>query len=210
MNNKDKIILDLCGGTGAWSKPYKDAGYDVRVITLPRHNILLWEGNFEIIDAIDTGRVYGILAAPPCTMFSMARTTAKTPRDLVGAVEIVKACLEIIWSCQYSGNKLAFWAMENPKARLRWFMGVPALSFNPYDYGDPYRKPTDLWGNFNTNLKRNFVLMDSRQERLSKINSQELQELPEGYVVDEGMSKTAIRRSMTHPGFAQAFFKANQ
>lgn len=30
-----KIILDLCGGTGSWSKPYRDAGYDVRVITLP-------------------------------------------------------------------------------------------------------------------------------------------------------------------------------
>lgn len=26
MKNKDKIILDPCGGTGAWSKPYKDAG----------------------------------------------------------------------------------------------------------------------------------------------------------------------------------------
>lgn len=25
-----KIILDLCGGTGSWSKPYRDAGYDVR------------------------------------------------------------------------------------------------------------------------------------------------------------------------------------
>jgi len=24
-----KIILDLCGDTGAWSKPYADAGYDV-------------------------------------------------------------------------------------------------------------------------------------------------------------------------------------
>lgn len=24
-----KIILDLCGGTGSWSKPYRDAGYDV-------------------------------------------------------------------------------------------------------------------------------------------------------------------------------------
>ena len=29
-----KIILDLCGGTGAWSEPYKEAGYDVKVITL--------------------------------------------------------------------------------------------------------------------------------------------------------------------------------
>ena len=25
-----RIILDLCGGTGAWSKPYKDAGYTAR------------------------------------------------------------------------------------------------------------------------------------------------------------------------------------
>ena len=31
----EKIILDLCGGTGAWSKPYREAGYDVRLITLP-------------------------------------------------------------------------------------------------------------------------------------------------------------------------------
>ena len=44
MNKKDnskKIILDLCGGTGSWSKPYKDAGYDVRVITLPEHDVLI-------------------------------------------------------------------------------------------------------------------------------------------------------------------------
>lgn len=35
----NKIILDLCGGTGAWSKPYKDAGYDVQVITLPTYDL---------------------------------------------------------------------------------------------------------------------------------------------------------------------------
>jgi hypothetical protein len=34
-NNSEKIILDLCGGTGAWSQPYKDAGYTVHNITLP-------------------------------------------------------------------------------------------------------------------------------------------------------------------------------
>ena len=33
--NDTKIILDLCGGTGAWSKDYKEAGYDVRIINLP-------------------------------------------------------------------------------------------------------------------------------------------------------------------------------
>ncbi len=63
MDNSGKIILDLCGGTGAWSKPYKDAGYDVRLITLPEYDVL----NYEPPD-----KVHGVLAAPPCTHFSIA------------------------------------------------------------------------------------------------------------------------------------------
>jgi len=57
MNNKDKIILDLCGGTGAWSKPYKDNGYNVRNITLPEYDVRTFKS---------PNNVYGILAAPPC------------------------------------------------------------------------------------------------------------------------------------------------
>jgi hypothetical protein len=53
---KDKIILDLCGGTGAWSRPYRLAGYDVRVITLPDYDVRCFE---------PPENVYGILAAPP-------------------------------------------------------------------------------------------------------------------------------------------------
>ncbi len=45
-DNSKKIILDLCGGTGAWSKPYADAGYDVRVITLPDYDITTFNHNF--------------------------------------------------------------------------------------------------------------------------------------------------------------------
>ena len=59
MNNTNKIILDLCGGTGAWSAPYKEAGYDVRNITLPEYDVR----NYKIPDE----PIYGILAAPPCT-----------------------------------------------------------------------------------------------------------------------------------------------
>ena len=43
MANSKKIILDLCGGTGSWSKAYKDAGYDVRLITLPDHDVTTYE-----------------------------------------------------------------------------------------------------------------------------------------------------------------------
>lgn len=39
MNKPERIILDLCGGTGSWSKPYADAGFTVYVITLPMFNV---------------------------------------------------------------------------------------------------------------------------------------------------------------------------
>lgn len=198
---KGRIILDLCGGTGAWSKPYKDAGYDVRVITAPA---------FDVRTFVPPKGVYGILAAPPCTMFSMARTNAKTPRDLRGAMEIVNACMRIIAECQYDGNRLAFWALENPKARLRWFLGIPALTFNPFDFGDAYRKPTDIWGNFNTDLKRTPIALDPTQDKQSRLNLQHLQPIPEDYVRDPNMSPRAIARSITHTGFAKAFYEANK
>jgi len=203
MDNSKKIILDLCGGTGAWSKPYQDAGCDVRVITYPDYDVT----KFHLINV---DMIYGILAAPPCTMFSMARTVAKTPRDLEGAMEVVKACLRIIWEAQYKGTKLKFWALENPKATLRWFLGLPALTFNPYDYGDPYRKPTDIWGNFNTDLKKTPVELNPLQRKQSQLNSQEMRPIPEDYKIDPNMSKRAIQRSMTMPGFAKAFYNANK
>jgi hypothetical protein len=196
-----KIILDLCGGTGAWSRPYKEAGYDVRVITLPDHDVATYK---------PPKNVYGILAAPPCTMFSMARTNAKTPRDLRGAMETVQACLRIIWECQYQDKRLKFWALENPKARLRWFLGVPALTFSPNDYGDAYRKPTDIWGNFNTDLKKQPVKLDPKQDKQSRLNVQHLLPIPADYKRDPKMSPRAIARSITHPGFANAFFNANR
>lgn len=222
-----KIILDLCGGTGAWSKPYKDAGYIVQVLTMPNIDITKTFYNdpygaigTDIINfcnkygqpifKVQTNLVYGILAAPPCTMFSMARTIAKTPRDLQGAMEIVKSCLEIIYHCQYSGKRLAFWAMENPKGRLRWFMGLPAMTFNPYDFGDAYRKPTDLWGNFNTDLKKTPVALNSAQDKQSRLNLEDLNPIPEDYVRDPNMTPRAIARSITHTGFAKAFYEANK
>ena len=36
---EERIILDLCGGTGAWSRPYKDAGYNVQNVTLPEYDV---------------------------------------------------------------------------------------------------------------------------------------------------------------------------
>ena len=192
MENKQKIILDLCGGTGAWSKPYKDAGYDVRLITLPDNDVRSYK---------PPKNVYGILAAPPCTMFSLARTTAKIPRDLDKGFEIVRFCLEIIWK-----TKPKFWVMENPKGLLRKFMGRPVFVFDASEFGENYNKHTDLWGYFKEPKKMKEYIRYVSTDK----NTRKLPAIPEDYKIDHTMSKIAIKRSITPAGFAKAFFKANK
>lgn len=194
-----KIILDLCGATGSWSKPYKKAGYDVRVITLPKDDVLFYQ---------PPKNVYGILAAPPCYKFSFARTNAKMPRDLENSIAIAKSCLRIIWTCQYKLKSdmqkkppLKFWALENPRGMLNWFLGKPAFEFNPYDFGDNYKKRTCIWGYFNEPKKRS---IKCTKPKFDKMASKDIH--PEKF----GKLTRQERRAITPKGFARAFFEANQ
>lgn len=201
MNNH--IILDLCGGTGAWSRPYKEAGYDVRLVTLPEYDVSCY---------VPPERVWGILAAPPCTHFSFCRTNAKSSRDLRGGVKVVSDCLRIIWESQYMiGNDaskkspLKFWALENPYyGMLKWFLGKPSFIFSPYQFGDPVKKKTALWGNFNIPLGK-FQLVDDTQ--LCKFDRLE----NDNIYYHEGTKHfdRSTRRAITPTGFAKAFFLAN-
>lgn len=202
--SQEKIILDLCGGTGSWSRPYAEAGYDVRVITLPDHDVATYK---------PPNGVYGILAAPPCTMFSIARMTAKTPRDFEKGMETILACLKIIWKCQGNGEypALKFWALENPGSGfLKNFLGKPAHSFQPMMYGDKYTKLTSLWGFFKTPQPKP-VRMEFGDDFASLGRDKGAEkEIPEGYKMPPDMTPRQVRRSITPSGFAQAFFESNQ
>lgn len=214
-----KIILDLCGGTGSWSKPYAEHGYTVYIITLPQYDIYqseCAEGFIYFRDAdggvlkIPANEVYGILSAPTCTMFSLARSTAKTPRDLEEGMRLVKKCLDIIWYCKIvPGSQLKFWALENPLGLLRWFLGRPLFTFSPEEFGENYTKKTDIWGYFNIPKKKPYKL-SAEEQLLSCRNNRVLPELPKGYIVPKGWRTQAARRSMTSPKFAEAFYKANK
>jgi len=208
---KNKIILDLCGGTGAWSAPYKNHGYDVRNITLPDYDVRTYK---------PPENVYGILAAPPCTMFSLARTKAKKPRDLKEGMEIVRACLNIIWSYmeieQDTKKKtlpLKFWALENPNGMLKYFLGKPAFEFNPYEFGDGYKKRTMLWGWFNEPKKKiGKILVNSPYHSLNPEKMKKFDKLASREIAPEMFGKLTRqeRRAITPAGFAKAFYKANQ
>ena len=194
-----KIILDLCGGTGSWTKYYPKKDYDVRIITLPDNDVRTYK---------PPKNVYGILAAPPCTMFSFARMSAKKPRDLTEGMEIVIACLNIIWECQYKiksstqkSAPLKFWCLENPNGFLKYFLGNPVYEFNPYDFGDNWKKRTQLWGYFNFPKKKPIKCDLPKYDHMA---SKDLH--PEYF----GKYDRLTRRSMTPFGFAKAFYEANK
>jgi len=208
---RKKIILDLCGGTGSWSKPYKEAGYDVRLITLPDYNVLTYK---------PPENVYGIFAAPPCTEYSQMNY-GKDKKQLFFAfdkfkhepnTDILNACLEIIEQCNP-----VFFAIENPCGIMRKYMGKPEFSFQPYEFGDGWSKKTDVWGKFNKPIstytwetcpKINLYIRPNRQKpSIAFFHKSAITKIPqlESFNIDSD----AALRAITPPGFARAFFKAN-
>jgi len=178
------MILDLCGGTGAWSKPYADAGYDVRLVDLE-----VTGEDVRLMELPDR-EVHGILAAPPCTHLagSGARWWAeKGETALLENLAIVDACLRLIQFCEPG-----WWALENPVGRLVRYLGKPAMYFHPYDYGDPWTKKTCLWGNFKHPIKR----------PVEPVEGGKIWRMPPS-------PDRPKLRSITPPGFARAFFEAN-
>ena len=187
------MILDLCGGTGAWSKPYRDAGYDVRLVDLASGDdvrLMEWENQ----------DVHGILAAPPCTEFSFAKHfhgKGNYTHNHQEGLSIVDACLRAV-----AIYNPAWWALENPRGYLKKWLGPPTMTFDPWQYGDPYQKKTDLWGQF-------WVPEPTIEEKPEGIVKFSMLKSKEIYPEHYGKLSRQVRRAITPPGFAQAFFEAN-
>lgn len=201
--NSHKIILHLCAKEGSDSLPYREAGYDVRIIG----------EEIGVENYHPPENVYGIIANPPCTHFSNCRTNAKEPRNLEDGMRLVKECLRIIWQCQYRidlkkslhSSPLRFWMMENPATGyLNWFLGNPAYIYQPYEFGDSYSKKTALWGMFNHPLKPLLYNPIPSGRSITDVSKDTLTKI-------KGINGNRTRmRSLCSPYFAKAFFEANQ
>jgi site-specific DNA-cytosine methylase len=142
-------ILELFSGTGSMGDVFTNQGWEVIGLDAsPKAkaticiDIRVWDytcyppGHFDVI-----------WASPVCTHYSVARTNAKTPRDLEWADSLVLKTLEII---DYFEPRC--WYIENPQSGLlktRPFMFN--LHYTDVDYcrysNWGYRKRTRIWNN---------------------------------------------------------------
>ena len=196
--NENKTILHLCSGIGSDSQPYKDNGY----------NVVRIGKEIGVENYHPPPNVYGIIANPPCTEFSFAKTNSKKPRNLEKGMFLVKQCLRIIWECQVEipyptakKTNLQFWMLENPFGFLRRFLGHPTLVYQPFEYGDNYKKKTCVWGFFNIPKKNPIECTMTKFDRL-KTNQIH-------YKGNEHLTRQE-RRSISSPSFCKAFYRANK
>jgi len=143
-------MLDLFAGTGSMSKAFSQKGF--QTMTVDNNPAMTPDVCADIMEwdykQFPPGYFDFVHASPPCIMYSRARTTAKTPRNLEQSDRMVQKALEII---DYFSPKLGF-TLENPQTGLLKsrdvVRNIPFLDCTYCHYGGPgYKKATRFWTN---------------------------------------------------------------
>ena len=156
--------LVLFTGTGSVDRSLEEAGFHVDSLDLDPSCNATWTCDVMDWDEwkdMAPGRYDFIWASPPCTMYSIARSRAKTPRDLESADRVVQRTLDIIFHLAPLG-----YLLENPQTgylRTRdVVVGLPYRDVTYCRYSDGvnhrYRKCTRLWGVLPTFVPRPICL----------------------------------------------------
>ena len=203
-----KIILHLCA----------DIGSDTRYYQL--------DNNYEVIKiGKDIGvenynppkNVYGIIANPVCTEFSIAKGF-HIDGDLRKGMFLVNHCLRIIKECNPT-----FWVIENPATgKLKDFLGEPDFIYQPWEFGSPWTKKTALWGKFNKpnkifsnwenieKIEKLYIRGNRKKPSLVYLHKNDKYKIKEWDWAYDLINDDMSLRSMCSDGFAKAFYEANK
>lgn len=202
-----KVILHLCADIGSDSKPYADD---------PRYEVIKIGKDIGVENYHPDREIYGIIANPVCTEFSVAQGFHKFG-DRDKGMLLVEHCFRII--------KEAFnppiVVIENPASgRLKEVLGKPRFAYEPWQFGSPWTKKTALWGKFNipkikfkkwedVPKNKNLYIRPGRKKPgmafLHKSAKNFIREF-DCFKIEDDMSF----RSLCSQNFAKAFFEVNQ
>ena len=149
-------LLELFSGTGSVGKVFQARGWEVVSVDIthngdypPTHQCDIMQFDYTMYSE---GYFDVIHASPPCQQYSLARSRAKTPRDLEGSDKLVMQTKRII---EYLKPNL-FW-IENPATGLLrtrpCMVDLKHLGLKvcycmyQTDETKGYRKSTMLWSN---------------------------------------------------------------
>lgn len=203
-----KIILHLCADIGSDSR-YFQLDDEFEVIKIGK--------DIGVENYNPPKNVYGVIANPVCTEFSIAKGF-HINGDLEKGMFLVNHCLRII-----KESNPTFWVIENPATgKLKDFLGKPKFVYQPWEFGSPWTKKTALWGRFNIPNKifskwedlekiDNLYIRGNRKKPslvyLHKNDKYKIKEWEWAYdLINDDMSL----RSMCSDGFAKAFYEANK
>lgn len=193
---KHRTILSLCDFTGEWSRPYREAGYNVIQVDLKHGQ--------DVRLLKYPGRIHGALIAAPCTHMAVSGARwweAKGEAAILESLAISDACLRFALLC-----KPTWWVLENPVGRLPDYYGPATFTFNPCDYAlladnpgeEAYTKKTCLWGEFTAPTP----LILGQDYSVKPVLGSKM------HLIPPGPERQALR-SVTPSGFAKAFWRAN-
>lgn len=142
-NNMKKLCIDLCAGLKGFSQAFDKAeDWEVVTIEINKKQKPTIQADVRYLPLRKNLKPDCLLASPPCQRFSIAMP--KWPKmGIKKAMEVVGACFEAV-----AWLKPKYWLVENPKGRLRWFLGTPkqTIRYSDYDLNYPTKKLTDFWG----------------------------------------------------------------
>jgi len=150
MTTSSKHCLDLFAGLGGFSAAF-DEHPDWTVTTVDIEEQFDPDIQADVLDLrpSELPNADVILASPPCNCFTKAAAW-QDHWDESGAPK-TEAARESVALVHHTIGLIRalspeYWYLENPEGHLRRFLGQPTGSVTYCQYGTPYQKPTDLWG----------------------------------------------------------------
>lgn len=199
---KDAAVF-LCDRSGVMAEPWAQAGYECMCIDLqhsirrPRTvgrttfmwgDVRTWVPPHSLVE-----RIAFLAAFPPCTHVAVSGARdfrTKGTAMLRDSLELFSACYTAARWCG------APFMIENPIGKFSDHMGPPDQLFQPWEYGDLWKKKTCLW------TGGGFVMPP-------RLFTEEPPGVTEKIWRMSPSDERADLRGETPPGFARAVFQAN-